>query len=129
MQDSLAALALATEKPDNNILNKQPEGRHSKIFNAKMWRHVCASFLYQIILITYLYFSLDDWIDEFLYPDRADTFFFCTFLWINILNILICRVVLNDNWEIFKGFTNNILFLLIFLIEVASIIVITEFGG
>ena len=129
MQDPLAALALASEKPDSNILNKPPEDRNSKIFNAKMWRQVCASFLYQAILMTYLIFFLSYWIDDTLYPYRTDTFIFCTFLWINILNILICRVVLNDSWNIFKGLTNNVLFLFVFAIEVASIFVITEFGG
>jgi magnesium-transporting ATPase (P-type) len=38
IMDTMAALALATEPPSRDLLNRPPYGRYSKLITPRMWR-------------------------------------------------------------------------------------------
>lgn len=40
IMDTFAALALATEPPNEKLLDRKPESRLDKIVNAVMWRNI-----------------------------------------------------------------------------------------
>jgi len=56
--DTLAALALATEKPQPNILKGKPIKKTEKVVTVVMIRNVVSQFIYQfIMMICVMYFA------------------------------------------------------------------------
>jgi len=49
--DTFAALALATEAPNESMLDREPHRRTTKIINNVMWRNVFGQTIYQVIII------------------------------------------------------------------------------
>jgi len=57
IMDTLAALALATEPPDLNILERQPQPSSNSIVTDLMWRNVYGHAIYQIIVLVVILFA------------------------------------------------------------------------
>ncbi|KAG2381574.1 hypothetical protein C9374_005958 [Naegleria lovaniensis] len=55
IMDTFAALALATEPPYRELLDRKPYGRHDAIITKNMWFHICGQSLYQFIVLVLLY--------------------------------------------------------------------------
>jgi Ca2+-transporting ATPase len=55
--DTLGALALATEKPSNDLLAKPPVSRSEPLITRIMWRNLIALALYQITILLVLQFK------------------------------------------------------------------------
>uniref|UniRef100_A0A2N9G7S5 Calcium-transporting ATPase n=1 Tax=Fagus sylvatica TaxID=28930 RepID=A0A2N9G7S5_FAGSY len=56
IMDSLGALALATERPTNELMHKSPVGRTEPLITNIMWRNLLAQSLFQIsVLLTFQY--------------------------------------------------------------------------
>lgn len=72
--DTLAALALATEPPQEEILLRQPYHKDAAIVTEPMWRNVFGHAIFQMIVIIVIIFS---WVpiglvhpyDQLNYPD------------------------------------------------------------
>lgn len=62
--DSLASLALATEMPKIELLNRPPYRRDEYIISRKMMKHLLGMAIYQIIIIYCIVFA-----GEFFYPE------------------------------------------------------------
>jgi magnesium-transporting ATPase (P-type) len=59
IMDTLAALALATEPPGDELLNRPPHSRKDKIINATMWRNIIGHAIYQIaVMMVILYYGV-----------------------------------------------------------------------
>tara|TARA_B110001469_G_C9469656_1_gene236116 strand:+ start:109 stop:447 length:339 start_codon:yes stop_codon:yes gene_type:complete len=56
IMDTFAALALATEPPAENILERQPMHKDDAIMNKVMWRNVFGHAVYQIIVLIIVIF-------------------------------------------------------------------------
>ncbi|KQK14184.1 hypothetical protein BRADI_1g14630v3 [Brachypodium distachyon] len=54
IMDTLGALALATEPPNDNLMKKAPVGRTGKFITNVMWRNILGQSLYQFTVIWYL---------------------------------------------------------------------------
>jgi P-type Ca2+ transporter type 2B len=59
IMDTLAALALATEPPSNDLLNRMPYSRTEHIINSQMWRGIVLSSVYQIVVLVLVLFKGD----------------------------------------------------------------------
>ena len=59
IMDTLAALALATEPPSNDLLNRMPYSRTEHIINSQMWRGIVLSSVYQIFVLVVILFKGD----------------------------------------------------------------------
>ena len=57
IMDTLAALALGTEKPTGQLLNRQPFGRYDCLLSPHMIRFIVVQGLYQIIVLLVLLFA------------------------------------------------------------------------
>jgi len=57
IMDTLGALALATEPPDEDILLRQPYKKNNPIVTQVMWRNVFGHAIYQIIVLSLVIFS------------------------------------------------------------------------
>lgn len=54
IMDTLGALALATEPPHDDLMQRAPVGRTGKFISNTMWRNILGQSIYQFITIWYL---------------------------------------------------------------------------
>ena len=64
IMDSLGSLALATEPPYEQLLQREPTKRKESIINGKMWKHISLQSLVQIIILLILYLIAPDFVEE-----------------------------------------------------------------
>ena len=64
IMDSLGSLALATEPPYEELLQREPTKRNESIINGRMWKHIIVQSLCQIILLVILYFLAPKFVEE-----------------------------------------------------------------
>ena len=64
IMDSLGSLALATEPPYDELLNREPTKKNESIINGKMWKHIICQSLIQLILLLFLYLYAPYFIGE-----------------------------------------------------------------
>lgn len=57
IMDTLAALALATDKPDDSFLNRKPAGRTAPLISTSMWKMIIGQSITQLIITFTLHFA------------------------------------------------------------------------
>ena len=72
IMDSLGSLALATEPPYDELLNRQPTKKNESIINGKMWKHILFQSLVELILLIFLYLYAPLFIPEDDYVRLAE---------------------------------------------------------
>lgn len=87
IMDTLAALALATDPPQDSVLDRKPERRNASIVSTTMWKMIIGQAIYQLVITFLIYFGKntvlpgDDATD-----DQIQTLVFNTFVWMQIFN-------------------------------------------
>lgn len=105
--DTLAALALATERPTQELLEKPPVGRTAPLITNVMWRNLLSQSLFQITVLLILQFKGNA---IFNVNDKVrDTLIFNTFVLCQVFNEFNARSLEKKN--VFKGIHKNKLFL------------------
>ncbi|KAK1379966.1 Calcium-transporting ATPase [Heracleum sosnowskyi] len=123
IMDTLGALALATEQPSKELMNKRPVGRTEPIISNIMWRNLTAQALFQIAVLLTLQFN-----GKAIFgvgKDIKDTLLFNTFVLCQVFNELNARNLENKN--IFEGIHKSKMFLGIMGITVLIQVVMVEF--
>ncbi|GJJ68799.1 P-type Ca2+ transporter type 2B [Entomortierella parvispora] len=148
IMDTLAALALATDPPTPELLERQPEPRSAPLINFTMWKMILGQSILQLVITFVLeYAGMDilnyDEVPEYLKQrndpatnsaytafkrQELDAMVFNTFVFLQIFNEVNCRR-LDNNLNIFSGAIKNRYFSVIFVIMVVLQILIIEFGG
>ena len=64
IMDSLGSLALATEPPYEELLQREPTKRNESIINGRMWKHIIIQSICQIIILVALYFTAPKFVKE-----------------------------------------------------------------
>ena len=64
IMDSLGSLALATEPPYEELLNRSPTKKDESIINGKMWKHILIQSIFQLALLLFLYLYAPFFIKE-----------------------------------------------------------------
>ena len=64
IMDSLGSLALATEPPYEELLQREPTKRSESIINGRMWKHICLQSLIQIVILLILYLIAPKFVGE-----------------------------------------------------------------
>lgn len=123
IMDTLAALALATEQPTNELMEKPPVGRTAPLITRVMWRNVIAHALFQVTVLLTLQFRGRSifGVDEKV----KNTIIFNTFVFCQVFNEFNARKLEKKN--IFKGILKNKLFLAIIGITIVLQMVMVEF--
>lgn len=141
IMDTFAALAMATEPPSEELLTRQPYGRTESIVTPNMWRNILGQSFYQITVLTLILFlgssvlgvKNTGSIPENAKWDPSDyihyTFFFNTFVYLQIFNSVNCRKLQRHELNIFKNFLNNPFFFVINFIILVLQTVLIYFGG
>ncbi|CAG8547962.1 8146_t:CDS:2 [Paraglomus brasilianum] len=131
IMDTLAALALATEPPTDEVLDRYPTSKNASLVNYRMWKMIIGQAVFQIAVnLTLLHigpavFHLSD-----SPHDKAAlrTIIFNTFVFLQVFNEINCRRI-DDHLNVFRNILNNHVFILIQLIVIGGQFFIVEFGG
>lgn len=123
IMDTLGALALATEKPTEELMKKKPVGRTEPLITNIMWRNLMAQALYQIAVLLTLQFKGES---IFGVNKRVnDTLIFNTFVLCQVFNEFNARKLEKKN--VFEGIHKNKLFVAIIGVTLVLQVVMVEF--
>ena len=75
IMDSLGSLALATEPPNENLLDKKPHTKNDYIISRKMVKHIVGVASFQVFIILVVVFKGESLLPEYN-PDGKDYIFF-----------------------------------------------------
>ncbi|CAI9777178.1 unnamed protein product [Fraxinus pennsylvanica] len=129
IMDTLGALALATEPPNDDLMKRSPVGRKGNFISNVMWRNILAQSVYQFVVIWYLQtsgktvFNLDG-------PDSdliLNTLIFNSFVFCQVFNEISSRDM--DKINVFEGILENYIFVLVLSCTALFQIIIVEFLG
>ncbi|KAE8731558.1 Calcium-transporting ATPase 8, plasma membrane-type [Hibiscus syriacus] len=123
IMDTLGALALATERPTKELMEKPPVGRTVPLITNIMWRNLLAQALYQIAVLLTLQFSGESIFG--VTKKVNDTLIFNTFVLCQIFNEFNARKLEKKN--VFEGIHKNKLFIGIIGITIVLQVVMVEF--
>lgn len=129
IMDTLGALALATEPPYDELMDKEPTGRKGTLITIVMWRNIFGQAIYQLVVLwqlqhrgkMFLRLSGDD-------AQRVlDTMIFNTFVFCQVFNELNAREM--EKLNVFKNILNNKVFLAVIFSTVVFQVIMVEFLG
>jgi len=136
IMDTLAALALGTETPTPDLLDRKPYGSKEKLISPIMIRNISVQAVFQLFILLGLLYAgpellhlpyVDDDEDD---PNKItlDTMVFNTFVFCQIFNEFNARVVTNA-LNVFSGVFTNPIFVGILIATAVMQAFIVEFGG
>ncbi|OCL09810.1 calcium-translocating P-type ATPase [Glonium stellatum] len=130
IQDTMAALALATDPPTPSILNRRPEHRSSPLITLTMWKMIIGQATYQLAVTLILYFGGESILSYQSPREHAQlpTLVFNTFVWMQIFNQINNRR-LDNKFNIFEGIFSNWFFIAISVIMMGCQVMIVFVGG
>lgn len=141
--DTMAALALATEKPSPDLLkDRQPDPKTRGLVTYHMWRMILGQAFFQVVTSLILLF----WGPVFFNLDPSDaratrtlrTFIFNVFVLLQIVNEFNCRILVDSNnnnngksvsLNPFRNLFSNWIFIAVIIISLTCQIMIVTFGG
>ncbi|GLT64889.1 hypothetical protein SLA2020_373530 [Shorea laevis] len=123
IMDTLGALALATDRPTKELMQKKPVGRTEPLITNIMWRNLLAQALYQIAILLVFQFKGESMFK--VTPEVNDTLMFNTFVLCQVFNEFNSRKLEKKN--VFSGILKNKLFLGIVAVTVILQVVMVEF--
>ncbi|KAL3319692.1 hypothetical protein Ciccas_001638 [Cichlidogyrus casuarinus] len=137
LMDTLASLALATENPTLELLNRAPYGRTRPLIDMRMLKHILGQAFYQLLVLFVLIwhgpmiFGMDSALEKGKDPSKPTVHFtlvFNTFVLMTLCNEFNARKIHNER-NVFSGLINSPLFVIIMLFTLASQVLIIEYGG
>ena len=138
IMDTFAALALATEPPTEELLDRKPHGKTEDIISPGMKRFIFGHSVYQLTVLLIILF---DGPALFNIPDSANmtdynetdarhyTIFFHAFVMMQVFNMINSRKLNKKDLNVFKNFCNNGFFFSIMIMIVVAQFLIVEVGG
>ncbi|RSL78455.1 hypothetical protein CEP51_008201 [Fusarium floridanum] len=132
IMDTFAALALATDPPTDEILEREPQGKKKPLITITMWKMIIGQAIYQLVVTFVLYFAGDKILGYDTSIERQktelDTVIFNTFVWMQIFNMFNNRR-LDNKFNIFQGVQRNQFFILITLLMIGLQVIIIFKGS
>ena len=130
IMDTFAALALATDPPSKEILDRKPEPKSAPLITVNMWKMILGQAIYQLLVTFVLHFAGPSILGYHTEQEHKQmkALVFNTFVWLQIFNQFNNRR-LDNKFNIFEGITRNWFFIGINVIMVAGQIMIIFVGG
>merc|ERR1712137_681721 len=128
IMDTMGALALGTEPPTEELLDRPPYKRNSSLISLPMWRNILIQSTFQLILLVYL---LNKGPILFNCEDGSSHHFsivFNAFVFCQIFNEFNAREI-GDVFDPIGALGNSPMFSLVIVFTVISQWVIIEYGG
>ncbi|XP_053619032.1 plasma membrane calcium-transporting ATPase 2 isoform X1 [Plodia interpunctella] len=136
IMDTLASLALATEMPTPDLLQRKPYGRTKALISRTMMKNILGQALYQLFIIFALLFIGDVLLNIpsgrgqplGAEPSQHFTIIFNTFVMMTLFNEINARKI-HGQRNVFQGLFTNPIFYGIWIGTAFSQVIIIQFGG
>jgi len=139
IMDTLAALALGTETPTPDLLDRKPYGSKDRLISPIMGRNILVQSSYQLLVLLGLLYAgpqlLDlpvptdiDVGDNNLNKQKIDTIIFNTFVMCQLFNEFNARVV-TAKLNVFSGVHTNVIFVGVVIFTALLQALLVQFGG
>jgi Ca2+-transporting ATPase len=138
IMDSMGALALATEEPEDTLLNRKPVGKTAGLISGIMWRNIAVQGCYQLIVLFGILFKGDALFplgkytlakgEVFLQSRPHYTILFNAFVWCQIFNEFNSRRLDNEP-SAFRGVTASKIFMGVIASTIAVQYAFIQYGG
>jgi len=137
IMDTFASLALATEMPTEELLNRKPYGRTKPLISPMMARNIVGHAIYQLVVLYTILFAgpyilpLEDEGDfsrKAKVPNDHFTVVFNVFVLMQCFNEINARKIHGER-NVFKGIHTNLLFVSIVIGTIIAQVLIVEFGS
>ncbi|XP_062196062.1 calcium-transporting ATPase 2, plasma membrane-type-like [Phragmites australis] len=129
IMDTLGALALATQPPNNELMKRAPVGRKGNFISNIMWRNILGQALYQFLVIWYLQAG-GKWLFA-IKGDKSDlvlnTIIFNCFVFCQVFNEVSSREM--ERIDVFEGILDNNVFIAVLGSTVIFQFIIVQFLG
>ncbi|KAL3526879.1 hypothetical protein ACH5RR_011535 [Cinchona calisaya] len=129
IMDTLGALALATEPPNEELMKRPPVGRTGKFITNVMWRNILGQSLYQFLVIWFLQaFGKTVFFIRGADADLVlNTLIFNTFVFCQVFNEVNSREM--EKIDVLEGILDNKVFVAVITATVLFQIIIVEYLG
>ncbi|KAJ3208893.1 hypothetical protein HK099_008632, partial [Clydaea vesicula] len=134
IMDTFAALALATDLPTEELLNRKPSKKTDSLINREMWCQIIGQAIYQIVVCFIIYlkpYNIFTFVSPpvSLFADHfTPTVVFNTFVLCQLFNELNSRSITRDT-NVFAGVSKNYTFIFIITFSILMQILIVQFGS
>lgn len=136
IMDTLASLALATEPPTTELLQRKPYGRNRALISRTMMKNIIGHSIYQLTVMFLLLFGgsrlfdLDDGFPEHgvFKPSVHFTMIFNSFVLMTLFNEINCRKIHGER-NVFTGILRNPIFYGIWIGTLILQVILIQFGG
>jgi Ca2+-transporting ATPase len=129
IMDTLGALALATEPPNDEMMKRPPVGRGESFITKVMWRNIIGQSIYQLVVLGVLMFGGEKLLN-INGPDSKtiiNTLIFNSFVFCQVFNEVNSREM--EKLNIFRDIIGNWVFIGVITATVVFQVVIIEFLG
>ncbi|GBG60839.1 hypothetical protein CBR_g15962 [Chara braunii] len=122
IMDTLGALALATEQPTPELMEKRPVERGSSLVNYAMWRNIIGQAVYQLLILLIIQFKGKEILTKLNVIDgpvakwELETVMFNTFVFCQVFNEINSRQI--EKLWVFSGILKNYIFMGIMIVTV-----------
>ncbi|KAJ6809250.1 calcium-transporting ATPase 1, plasma membrane-type-like [Iris pallida] len=129
IMDTLGALALATEPPQDELMKRTPVGRKGNFISNVMWRNILGQSIYQFIVIWYLQ-TQGERVFQLEGPSAGltlNTLIFNSFVFCQVFNEISSREM--EKIDVFRGMLQNYVFVAVLATTVIFQILIVQYLG
>uniref|UniRef100_A0A0E0BNN4 Calcium-transporting ATPase n=1 Tax=Oryza glumipatula TaxID=40148 RepID=A0A0E0BNN4_9ORYZ len=129
IMDTLGALALATEPPNDEMMKRPPVRKGESFITKVMWRNIMGQSIYQLFVLGALMFGGERLLNIKGADSKSiiNTLIFNSFVFCQVFNEINSREMQKIN--VFRGIISNWIFIAVIAATVAFQVVIIEFLG
>ncbi|KAI9217079.1 hypothetical protein BC828DRAFT_361401 [Blastocladiella britannica] len=156
IMDTLAALALATDPPTEDLLNRKPHKKSDPLISYDMWKMLSLQSVYQLAVCITLYFTVESMfgfsiakvkadpstgidiepvgserflesVEQYVYF-RTSAILFNVFVWMQVFNMFNARTI-HGEYNVFARMQHNPMFLGIMVFVMVLQAIIVQFGA
>lgn len=124
----MAALALASDPPTEEILDRKPAKRTAPLISTIMWKMIIGQAIFQLVVTFILYYAGPSILKYEVNGPEIRSLVFNTFVWMQIFNMFNNRR-LDNKFNIFAGVHRNYFYIAILAIMFCSQALIMYVGG
>ncbi|KAF7259097.1 hypothetical protein EG68_04464 [Paragonimus skrjabini miyazakii] len=135
IMDTLASLALATEQPSSELLERAPYGRTQPLISRQMAKNILGHSIYQLGVIFFLLFAADLIMEvdnmtgiRIHEPTQHFTLIFNCLVFMTLFNEFNARKI-HGQRNVFSGLQRNVLFVVIWFATFLLQVLIIQFGS
>ncbi|KAN0045447.1 hypothetical protein ACTA71_005825 [Dictyostelium dimigraforme] len=137
IMDTLAALALATEPPTPELLERPPNGKNAPLITRSMWKNIIGQAALQLAVLFTILYQGHNIFQHFVPSSHGPiikngmhhyTLVFNCFVFLQLFNEINARV-LGSRTNPFKNFFNNPIFIAVMIFTLGVQIIFVTFGG